>query len=160
MDEDEDEYRREMSRSLEELHRKMLDAGQYDHIPDTDFSDKLSDIHQSVEGLRDDLRQALDAIHRVVSDAALERADHFEELSGIREELQGIKKEAEATTSSVHTLGSEVQNIESAVEAQGEYTRMSIGDTAKQIGCLLQLLVIAAIFMVVRFWPSEWSIPF
>jgi hypothetical protein len=162
MDQNEEEYRRELSQRVDELHRQMVADGTFEQ---TEELERLVAIHASIDALRAELAQGLDIISRSM-ESQVGHADYREldptecsaELGHIRTQLEAIRKGLESSDWSRNTLVSEVSNLSSMIEEQAEYTRMSIGRLKEWVAYPMAWLALASLFMVYRFWPAEWSL--
>ncbi|WP_293941717.1 hypothetical protein [Sphingomonas sp.] len=178
-----DELASNPSARLQSLHAEMLAAGDYERIAREamvlEGLEALPQLCAAVEGIRVELAGKLDAIgvpprdNGTWGEIASELGEKLEGLAslaqliesveGLQEaadrlaidpHLQTLSKEVENAASGIHSLASELQYLASTVEEQGELTRMTIASRANNIEWLLRLLVLAAILMIVRFWPS------
>ena len=124
----------------------------------------LPQLYETVEAIRAELAERLEGLEMLTQ--------LYESVEGLRQEvadnldarndlnLQELSEKVDNVSSAIYSLDSELQNLASTIEGQGEASRMSIRSAVNNLGSLLRLLVLAAVFMVIRFWPSEWAVHF
>lgn len=157
-----------VSARLESLQAEMLAAGDFDRTAcqpsELEGLEILPQLYETVEAIRAELAERLEGLEMLTQ--------LYESVEGLRQEvadnldarndlnLQELSEKVDNVSSAIYSLDSELQNLASTIEGQGEASRMSIRSAVNDLGCLLRLLVLAAAFMVIRFWPSEWAVHF